>query len=236
MNRTPVTRRRAISVGAALGAGALLVPSATAVADEPAAAHPTSPDQHGAHGTAHSPATRREVAFHDQMRKLWEDHITWTRLAIVTFAAGSPGFDSTAGRLLQNQTDIGEAIRPYYGRAAAARLTALLRDHITIAVEILQAAKAGDDENFAGARSRWYANADDIADFLAAANPRWWPRREMRAAMKAHLDQTLAEAAHELNGQYAESVADYEEIHRHILAMADQLSSGIIRQFPQRFR
>ena len=45
--------------------------------------------------------------------------------------------------------------------------------------------------------------------------------------MTTHLDQTLAEAAHELAGDHAASVADYEEIHAHILAMADQLSSGI---------
>jgi hypothetical protein len=58
----------------------------------------------------------------------------------------------------------------------------------------------------------------------------------MRADMKEHLDQTLAEASHELHGQYAASVTDYEGIHAHILMMADQLSAGIIAQFPSRFR
>ena len=87
---------------------------------------------------------RSRSDFHDGMRKLWEDHVTWTRLAIVTFADGSGGFGPTAGRLLQNQTDIGDAIKPYYGDAAGDRLTALLHDHITIAVELLQAAKAAD--------------------------------------------------------------------------------------------
>jgi len=170
------------------------------------------------------------------MRKLWEDHITWTRLAIVTFADESPGFAATAGRLLQNQTDIGDAIKPFYGEAAGNQLTALLHDHITIAVEVLQAAKAGNTDAFNTANTRWYANGNDIADFLAAANPRSWPDDLMRADMKEHLDQTLAEAAHELHGQYPASVSDYEGIHAHILKMADQLSAGIIAQFPSRFR
>ena len=169
------------------------------------------------------------------MRKLWEDHVTWTRLAIVTFAADYDGFDATAARLLQNQVDIGDAIKPFYGDAAGAQLTALLHDHITIAVEILQAAKAGDTDAFNEANARWYANANDIADFLSAANPRFWPNDMMRADMKTHLDQTLSEAAHELAGNYAASVADYEDIHAHILAMADVLSSGLIGQFPSRF-
>jgi hypothetical protein len=174
--------------------------------------------------------------FQDQMRKLWEDHITWTRLSIVTFADGSPGFGATADRLLQNQSDIGDAIAPFYGRPAGDQLTALLRDHITIAVELLQAARAQDTEAFDAARMRWYANGNDIADFLSAANPRSWPDDLMRADMKQHLDQTLAQAAHELSAEYTASVADYEVIHTHILMMADRLSDGIIAQFPSRFR
>jgi len=179
--------------------------------------------------------TSAQVSFHDQMRKLWEDHVTWTRLAIVTFADGSKGFSTTATRLLQNQTDIGNAITRFYGTAAGDQLSALLHDHITIAVEILQAAKAGDTAAFAEAKTRWYRNADDIADFLAAANPRFWPQDAMRAAMREHLDETLTEASDELSGNFTASVADYETVHLHVLAMADLLSSGIMRQFPGRF-
>ena len=179
--------------------------------------------------------TAAQAAFHDDMRRLWEDHVTWTRLAIVTFADGSAGFDATAERLLRNQQDIGDAIAPFYGAAAGDRLTALLRDHITIAVELLQAAKAGDSAALERARASWYANADDIADLLAAADRTHWPRDVMRAAMRAHLDQTLSEAVHELTGQYEASVADYDEIHHHILQMADVLSDGILRAFPERF-
>jgi len=182
------------------------------------------------------PRNAAQVAFHDAMRKLWEDHVTWTRLAIVTFAADYPGFNETAGRLLQNQADIGDAIKPFYGDAAGVQLTALLRVHIAIAVEILKAAKAGDTAALNVASARWYVNADEIADFLSAANPQFWPQEMMRADMKTHLDQTLAEAEDELEGNYAASVADYEDAHLHILAMADMLSSGIIGQFPKRFR
>ncbi|ABL79438.1 MULTISPECIES: hypothetical protein [unclassified Nocardioides] len=187
------------------------------------------------HSHAAPGANKAQADFQDQMRKLWEDHVTWTRLAIVTFADGSAGFDATATRLMQNQDDIGDAIKPFYGEAAGEQLTALLKDHIGIAVELLQAAKDGDNAAFEKANAAWYGNANDIADFLAAANPRYWPQDTMRAAMKGHLDQTLAEASHELTGEYAKSVADYDEIHHHILGMADVLSAGIIGAFPNRF-
>ena len=191
-------------------------------------------DGHG-HGQTFVPRTEAQAAFHDQMRKLWEDHVTWTRLAIVTFADGSASFDATAQRLLQNQTDIGDAIEPFYGAAAGDQLTTLLNGHIGIAVELLQAAKASDTAAFDDANARWYDNANQIADFLSAANPRSWPDDVLRASMKTHLDQTLTEASDELTGNYTGSVAVYEEIHAHILDMADLLSAGIMQQFPQRF-
>ena len=230
-------KRRAIPI-AAVGASVLLVMLAVVVtrSSANAAGSQVAADagQHQ-HGNLPVPKSPVQIAFHDQMRKLWEDHVTWTRLAIVTFADGSGGFDATASRLLQNQADIGNAIKPFYGDAAGTALSGLLHDHITIAVELLQAAKAGDTAAFNDANTRWYANANDIADFLSAANPRLWPDDVMRASMKTHLDQTLAEAAHELGGQYAASVIDYEAIHLHMLDMADLLSSGIIGQFPMKF-
>jgi hypothetical protein len=188
------------------------------------------------HGMGHRALNAQQLAFHDAMRKLWEDHVTWTRLAIVTFADGSAGFPATAQRLLANQDDIGTAIAPFFGTAAGDHLAALLHDHITLAVAILQAAKAGDTAAFDAAKTQWYANANDIADLLAALNPRFWPDDAMREDMKMHLDQTLTEAADELAGHYAESVQDYEVVHRHILAMADMLSTGIIDRFPGAFR
>jgi hypothetical protein len=187
------------------------------------------------HATKAKTLNARQLAFHDAMRKLWEDHITWTRLAIVSFAAGLPDLQATEARLLANQTDIGNAVKPYYGRAAGNELTALLRQHILGAVALLQAAKSGDNNAITKASNAWYANANDIADFLNKANPHNWPRGEMRAMMKTHLDETLKEATDRLQGKYAADIRDYEAVHRHILEMADQLSTGIMRQFPQRF-
>ena len=147
-----------------------------------------------------------------------------------------PDLPATQARLLRNQVDIGNAIKPYYGRAAGNQLTALLKEHIVGAVALLQAAKAGDQALVKQRSAEWYVNGNEIADFLHDANPRNWSKTEMRRMMKLHLDQTLSEAVHRLGGDYQADVRDYEEIHHHILEMADSLSDGIIKQFPRRFR
>src|SRR5215510_11602279 len=170
----------------AIGAAALLVILAVFIATRPAEASSGSPvadASHHEHGDLPAPKSPEQVAFHDGMRKLWEDHITWTRLAIVSFAGGLPDFDQTAARLLKNQEDIGNAIKPYYGRRAGNRLTALLKQHIAGAVELLKAAKAGDDAGFATAKTAWYANGREIARFLTRANPRYVPFRATNRLM-----------------------------------------------------
>jgi hypothetical protein len=182
----------------------------------------------------HADATSKQ-AFHDETRKLWEDHITWTRLFIVSFAADLPDLDATTNRLLQNQADIGDAIRPFYGDTAADQLTKLLTKHILTAAELLTAAKSGDPDAFQAAHDAWYRNARHIARFLSDANPDNWPFAEMRSMMRDHLDLTLAEASDHLNGHYEQDVADYDAVHAEILEMADMLSHGIIQQFPNRF-
>jgi len=188
------------------------------------------------HAAAQASIPLDRDGYHDAMRKLWEDHVTWTRLYIVSAVADLPDKATAAKRLLQNQTDIGDAIKPFYGEAAGNALTALLRPHILIAAEVVDAAIAGDNAGVQDALMRWYANSDEIADFLSAANPDNWPQNEMRAEMRHHLDVTLEEAQARLRGDWAGDVAAYDMIHEHILGMADILSAGIIRQFPRKFR
>lgn len=180
--------------------------------------------------------TAKQLRFHDAMRKLWEDHITWTRMAIVSFAADAPDLKPTEARLLANQDDIGNAIKPYYGKAAGNALTKLLKEHIVGAVTLMAAAKSDDSAATAKAKADWYANGNKIADFLHGANPTAWPKSVMRSMMKAHLDETLDEAVNRLTGHFAVDIRAYDRVHHHILMMADSLSAGIMRQFPKRFR
>ena len=178
----------------------------------------------------------KEAALQDAMRKLWEDHITWTRVFIISAAADLPDKDAATQRLLQNQVDIGNAIKPYYGAAAGDQLTALLKDHIVIAADVVAAAKANDQAKLSAANARWFANADQIAAFLAKANPKNWPEAEMRTMMHDHLNLTTKEAVARLHGDWPGDIAAYDSVHNQILQMADGLTMGIVKQFPDKFK
>jgi hypothetical protein len=194
-------------------------------------------DPHAGHEAPAAASDKQSAAeFRADMRQLWEEHIVYTRLFIVSFAADLPDLQATTERLLANQTDIGDAVKPYYGEEGGAALTELLREHILDAANLLTAAKSGDTAGFDEAKVAWYDNANRIALFLNRANPDNWPREATQHHMTMHLDLTLDEAAHQLGGDYVQSIADYDAVHLAILEMSDYLSQGIIDQFPNQFK
>jgi len=189
----------------------------------------------GSSHAAPAQTSAKAAALSRAMDKLWEDHIVWTRMVIVDFAAGLPDLKTAEARLLRNQADIGNAIKPYYGAAAGNQLTKLLRTHILEAVPVLVNAKAGNKPALTKALDAWYANGNDIAAFLTKANPHAWPLGMTSSMMKDHLQLTTAEAGARLQGRWAADVAAYDKVHAEILDMSQMLSSGIVQQFPDRF-
>ncbi len=195
---------------------------------------------HTAHAHDSTPAantvTKSELALRSDMRVLWEDHVVWTRLAIISLLDGSADTDATVARLLRNQVEIGDAVKPFYGKAAGNELTKQLRGHILIAADLVLAAKAGDTAKLADAQARWQANANEIAAVLTRVNPRFWKLAPLKKMLREHLTLTTQEAVARLGGDWEADVAAYDAIHHHALGMADTLSTGLVKQFPKRFR
>ena len=227
IHHTARNRTYAISLIAALAlSGGLLAGCSTNGGHEPAAAQPAM--------AVDSTANSAQITLYSAMRTLWAEHMQWTYDTVVAFSADSAGLNPTIGRILQNQVDIGNAIAPYYGDAAAKQLTDLLTTHIKDAVPVLVAAKAGNTAALETAVAAWYANAQEVGDFLATANPNW-KQADMRDMMKAHITQTIGYATDVLTGDYAKAITDYDVAEAHMVQMADMLSTGIIAQFPNKF-
>ncbi len=192
---------------------------------------------HASHrGAAPAAASPKELALRLEMRRLWHEHTEWTRLAIVSLTTDAPNTQATVARLLRNQTDIGNAITPFYGAAAGRQLTTLLREHIAIAADLIVAAKKGDQAGTASQQARWNDNADRIAAFLSSANPRSWTPAATKAMMRAHLLLTTDEVVARLQRRWTDEIRIYDRVERQIRHMADMLSDGLVAQFPGRFR
>ena len=175
-----------------------------------------------------------QCALRTALRKLWADHAIWTRQYIVAFASDGQDTGGAATRLLKNQEHIGNAIVPFYGEVAGARLTDLLKQHILIAVDLLTAAKAGDDAEFQRQDQRWSQNAEEIATFLSGANPNW-PKNDVVDLLSVHLKLTKDEAVARLTGKWDDDVVAFDDIFTEIMTVSDTLADGIVKQFPERF-
>jgi hypothetical protein len=175
------------------------------------------------------------AALKRDMRKLWTDHVVWTRLYVMEAVADQPDAAAAAGRLMKNQEDIGAAVAKYYGEPAGQQMTTLLKEHITIAVDLIKAAKSGDKTGQKAADDRWQQNADQIATFLSGANPNL-PKGTVLDLMKTHLKTTTDEVVARLTKNWDDDVQAFDRVYDHILMMSDAISDGIVKQFPDKFK
>lgn len=170
------------------------------------------------------------------LRQLWEDHAMYTRNVILNIIDDLPGTNEAVVRLLKNQDDIGNAIKPVYGEEAGKRLTELLHEHITIAADLLKAAKVNNQADFKTINSKWFKNGDDIAAFLNSANPKNWKLEDMRKMMHQHLDLTTEEAVARLKKDYNADIEAFDKTRAELMEMSDMLAEGIVKQFPDKFK
>ncbi|WP_205683859.1 acetylglutamate kinase [Brevibacillus migulae] len=173
--------------------------------------------------------TPSQVQLNQKLRALWEQHIYWTRLVVNSIIGETPDQGETIKRLL-----FAAVLEPFYGTAIASKFAELLRGHLTIAAELVQALHKGNFAAAADAQRRWFANADDIAIFLGRINP-YWSTEEWRRMMHEHLTLLSSEVASRIAGNYAENIALNDRIEPQVLGMADVMTVGIIHQFPTAF-
>jgi hypothetical protein len=175
------------------------------------------------------------VQLNNQMRKLWIDHVIWTRNYLVSALAGMEDQEEVLARLLRNQQDLGNAIKPYYGEAAGNKLADLLKEHIAIAGQIVGAAKIGKQADVEKYNKEWYRNADDIAKFLSTANPNW-DFKELQGQLYTHLQLLTQDVVARLSKNWTADINAFDKAEQHIIMLADILTAGIIKQFPSAFK
>lgn len=168
-------------------------------------------------------------------RRLWIDHVSWTRSVIISDLSSLEDKGIVLERLLKNQDDIGSSIKPFYGEEAGNKLALLLREHINLAVKVTDAAKSGNKADLTKYNKLWYENADDIAKFLSSANPNY-SYETLKDMLHKHLQFVTDQVVARLNKDWNADVAAYDKGENHMIMFADMIADGIIKQFPQKFK
>ena len=174
--------------------------------------------------------SQAEVDYRNDMRSLWEEHVAWTRMAIISLVFDLPDINEVLARLLKNADDMGNMIRRLYGDEVAATYSQLIQEHLLIAADLVKAALAGDEAAAAEAEAKWYENADDIARFLNSINP-YLTEAAVREMFYEHLDLTKQEAVFMMNQQFEEDIAVYDEIEKQAREMADAISDAMVLHY-----
>ncbi|MFJ7969765.1 hypothetical protein [Psychrobacillus sp. NPDC096389] len=178
--------------------------------------------------------SKAAVDFESMNRLLWLEHVNWTRMTITSIVFNLPDLPSVQERLLQNATDLGNCIRPFYGDQIADRYAELIKEHLVLAAELVTAAVKGDMKKAEEKEKEWYRNADDIAIFLSSINP-YLRKAEVQKMFYTHLALTKQEAVLMIQKNYKEDIKVFDQIEAEVLEMSDMISHAIIMQFPYMF-
>ena len=170
--------------------------------------------------------TNSDTTLRDTLRLLWEAHIFWTRLAILSIVFDLPDADVVTSKLLSNPGDFANLLIPYIGENNAAMFDKLLTSHLVIASQLVKAAKAGDTAAADDYEKQWYANADEIARFLSSVNPKW-SESKWKNMLYEHLADTKSEAVNMLQKKYQAGINDFSSIEPEALEMAEYMYQGL---------
>ncbi len=177
--------------------------------------------------------TQAEVDYRNDMRSLWEEHVAWTRMAIISLTFDLPDINEVLARLLKNADDMGNMIRKLYGDKVATTYSQLIREHLLTAADLVKAAISGNTAAQA-AEEKWYQNADKIASFLNSVNP-FLPEAAVRDMFYTHLNLTKQEAVFMMNKEFKKDIEVYDKIEKQAREMADAISDAMVKHYPNLF-
>lgn len=178
--------------------------------------------------------TPKQKKLSDDMRLVWSQHVYWTRMTIISILECLRDEQANTARLLKNPADMAALLRPCYGDAAATAVEKLLTEHLMIAADLVRALRTGDTAAAQTLDTRWTQNADEIAAALSAVNP-VLEKQMLQRMLYEHLDLTKQQATDRLARRYPSEVVVFDKIEVQAIGMADALTAGTVRQFPQMF-
>lgn len=155
-------------------------------------------------------------------RYLWNDHITYTRNAIISIIAGLDDKDDISIRLLKNQEDIGYFISNYYTDSQISRFVNLLKEHIIIAVDVISGVENSE--------TRWRLNGNELVMYMSQMNPSFWSTDIIWPLWSTHMDLTISQSNNRKNQLWSDDIAAYDDNHQCMSEFSDVFSGGIIYQ------
>ena len=158
----------------------------------------------------------------------------WTRMLLISIAENLKDLEATQTRLLRNPKDIADVFRQYYGNNIASEIQRLLTEHLVIGKDLIVALKNKNQEQANTLNTKWYQNADRMAEAFSSINP-FYLKEEIRKMLYEHLRLTTEEVNARLRADYVADINAYDMVQREILKMSQFFVNGIVRQFPNLF-
>lgn len=172
--------------------------------------------------------TYEEVKLKIGMRRLWEEHIIWTRQLIVDITGNLASIDKTLDRLLKNQEQIGNYIKPFFGDIAGNNLTILLKNHIIITSDLLYAIKTNNITNITILEEQWMISVENISTLFSTTNV-CYSQNELIDMFNTYLILIKYQFIARMSKDYNADIMYFDMGLHQILTISDYLTKCIIK-------
>ena len=172
-----------------------------------------------------------QFALSNEMRLVWEQHVYWTRMLLISIADRLGDLNAVTARLLRNPNDIAAIFARYYGPDAGRKIARLLTEHLQIGAALITALRDGEKEKADALTRQWYENADKMAEAFSKLNP-LYDYEQLRKMLYKHLELTTREVAMRLAANYPADIEAFGAVEREALEMADYFTNGLSNMQP----
>lgn len=166
----------------------------------------------------------------NSMRMLWQQHVFWTRLLIISILDDLPDKNATQNRLLQNPIDLGKLFGQFYGNDIQKIITDLLTEHLVLGAQLISAYKINNLQEIRRLNILWYENADKMTAAFASINP-FYNNDILKEMLYTHLDLTKKEISLRVLKKFEEDIINFDQLEIEAINMADYFTCGIVNQF-----
>lgn len=162
-----------------------------------------------------------------KFRKLWSEHAIYTRFFIISTLANIPDTDLIAARLLRNQVDIGNFVKPFVGINNGKKLTKLLQEHIKAAAAAINAVKSENEKAINAAVANVFQNSQKVSAFISKLNPKKLPYDIILEHFNQHNQYVIDMTVVRSQGDFATDIKIFDLYYSQILKFSDLILSGL---------
>ena len=173
---------------------------------------------------------QKQITLLSNLRRVWAQHVWWSRLYILSIVYDLPYQDLIFNRTLRNSSDFFRFLERFYTPKQLKPIETLFEEYNKTKSTYLYNKVAGNSYAASIYRKRWYEIADQLADLMYQLNP-FLPPSRSKPLIYSLIEGTDSQVENMLIGQTEKEIMFFDMIELEAYEFADFIATGMMSHF-----